>query len=102
MITGRVEVRNERGVRIGDEWFDRSQFSPVDLPETGAHVRLKVDGRGYIKDLELMWQPSSSPAVVSDKDQRITRLAVSSAAAEFGASRPEITSGAGRSPRIHE
>jgi hypothetical protein len=70
-ITGRVEARNERGIRIGDDWFNRSQFSPVDLLEAGAHVRLQVDGRGYIKDLEVM-SPSSGPAAFSksDKDQR--------------------------------
>jgi hypothetical protein len=91
-IEGAVEAVNERGVRIGEDWYNRSQFHPVELPESGAHVRLKVDSRGYIKELETMSQPSTTPAVLSDKDARITRLAVLKAAATFGASRPDLKS----------
>jgi hypothetical protein len=81
-ITGRVDDKNERGIRIGEDWFNRSQFSPVDLPETGAHVRLKVDGKGCIKELELL-DVGPIPAALSSKDERITRLAVLKATAHF-------------------
>jgi hypothetical protein len=91
-IEGPVEAVNERGVRIGEDWYNRSQFHPVELPESGAHVRLKVDSRGYIKELERMDSPAHTPAVLSPKDDRITRLAVLKAAATFGASRPELKS----------
>jgi len=91
-ITGRVEARNERGIRIGEDWFNRSQFAPVELPDAGAQVRVKVDSRGYIKELENL-SPPTTPAVLSPKDDRITRLAVLKAAAAFGASRPDCKSG---------
>jgi len=56
-------------------------------------VRLSVDGKGYIVALENL-----SPGLdkTSDKDQRITRLAVLKAAAEFvglwGQTREEVKS----------
>jgi hypothetical protein len=94
-VEGVVEATNAKGLKIGGAWVNVSQFRPVELPETGAHVRLKIDSRGYIVDLERL-SPEKTPAVVSDKDQRITRLAVLKAAAEFvglwGQTREEIKS----------
>jgi hypothetical protein len=45
-------------------------------------VRLEVDNRGYIKDLEVLGRPET-PALLSDRDERIARLAVLKAAANF-------------------
>ena len=97
-VEGLVEAVNAKGLKIGGAWVNISQFNPVELPQTGAHVRLKVDSRGYIKELESMSQPTTgeSPAVLSGKDERITRLAVLKAAAEFvglwGQNREDIKS----------
>ena len=90
-VEGLVESVNATGLKIGGAWVNLSKFHPVQLPEAGAHVRLKVDAKGYIVALEDL-SPGESPAVLSDKDERITRLAVLKAAAEFGASRPDLKS----------
>jgi hypothetical protein len=92
-IEGVVQATNAKGLKLGGAWLNVSQYHPVELPDVGAHVRLKIDARGYIKELETMSQPAQSPAVLSDRDERITRLAVLKAAAEFGASRPDLKSG---------
>jgi len=78
-VEGVVEAVNAKGLKIGGAWANVSQFRPVELPETGAHVRLKVDSKGYIVELENL----SPKPVTSAKDERITRLAVLKAAAEF-------------------
>jgi len=82
-VEGVVEATNAKGLKIGGAWVNVSQFRPVELPETGAHVRLKVDSKGYIVSLENLSPAASTPAVLSGKDERITRLAVLKAAAEF-------------------
>src|SRR5215831_6469868 len=82
-VEGVVEAVNATGLKLGGAWVNVSRFHAVDLPETGAHVRLKIDSRGYIVELENL--SPRSPAVLSDKDERITRLAVLKAAAEFAA-----------------
>jgi hypothetical protein len=63
----------------------RLALPPVELPEAGAYVRLEVDSRGYIRELEILSQSAAaSPALLSDKNDRITtRLAVLGAAAIF-------------------
>lgn len=84
-VEGLVEAVNAKGLKLGGAWLNVSQYHPVELPEAGAHVRLKIDSRGYIKELETMSQPSpaQTPAVLSNRDERITRLAVLKAAATF-------------------
>jgi len=95
-VEGLVEAVNPKGLKIAGQWVNVSQFRPVELPETGSHVRLEVDSKGYIKELEVLKTTDRSPAVLSDKDERITRLAVLKAAAEFvglwGQTREEIKS----------
>ena len=90
-VEGVVEGVNATGLKIGGAWVNVSKFHPVELPDVGAHVRVKVDSKGFIVHLENL-SPRESPAVLSDKDERITRLAVLKAAAEFGASRPDLKS----------
>lgn len=83
-VEGMVEAVNANGLKLGGSWLNVSQYHPVELPETGAHVRLKIDAKGYIRELEeLPTVLSRTPAVVSDRDERITRLAVLKAAAAF-------------------
>jgi hypothetical protein len=99
---GVIEATNRTGVKIAGAWVNISQFHPVELPETGAHVRVSVDSKGYIRELEVLDAAEKTPAVLSDKlavtgrDERITRLAVLKAAAEFvglwGQTREEVRS----------
>jgi len=88
-VEGVVESVNTTGLKIGGAWLNVSRFHPVELPEAGAHVRLKIDSKGYIVQLS---SSAETPAVVSARDDRITRLAVLKAAAQFAADRADIRS----------
>ena len=92
-VEGVVESVNGTGLKIGGAWVNVSRFKPITLPDAGAHVRLKVDAKGYIVDLENL---SPAGQNLTNKDERITRLAVLKAAAEFvglwGQSREEVKS----------
>src|SRR5215831_13419830 len=81
-VEGLVESVNAKGLKIGGAWVNVSQFNPVELPEVGAKVRLQIDSKGYIKTLEVLGEQRKS-AGVTERDERITRLAVLKAAAEF-------------------
>ena len=81
-VEGLVESVNAKGLKIGGAWVNVSQFNPVELPEAGAHVRLSVDSKGYIKTLEVLGESERKTAGL-ERDERITRLAVLKAAAEF-------------------
>jgi hypothetical protein len=89
-VEGVVEATNRTGIRIGGAWVNVSQFHPVEMPEQGAHVRLEVDAKGYIKDLEVLNQTPVTASV--SRNETITKLAVLKAAAMFGASRPDLKS----------
>lgn len=93
-VEGVVEAVNERGIRIHGDWFNVSQFRPIKLPEQGSMVRLEVQPKGFIKTLEIIkaTPENGTPALLSNKDERIARLAVLKAAAGFGASRPDCKS----------
>jgi hypothetical protein len=91
-VEGVVEATNAKGLKIAGQWVNVSQFRPIEkMPETGALVRLEVDAKGYIREVDVL-KPASSSAPSSERDERITRLAVLKAAAEFGASRPDLKS----------
>ncbi|HYW86254.1 MAG TPA: hypothetical protein VFB50_00680 [Chloroflexota bacterium] len=94
-VEGIVQSVNATGLKLGGAWLNVSQFHPVELPDTGTHVRLQVDAKGYIKSLEVMGEAERKSAGV-ERDERITRLAVLKAAAEFvglwGQTREEIKS----------
>lgn len=83
-VEGVVEATNRTGIRIAGAWVNVSQFKPIELPDVGAHVRLEVDSKGFIKDLEVLHTPVTASL---SRNETITRLAVLKAAAEFGASR---------------
>jgi hypothetical protein len=89
-VEGVVEATNATGLKIAGAWVNVSRFGkPIELPEQGAQVRVQVDDRGYIRELE---QLSAAPETKGDADVRITRLDVLKAAASFAATRAEIKS----------
>ncbi|HYW90553.1 MAG TPA: hypothetical protein VFB50_22470 [Chloroflexota bacterium] len=90
-VEGLVEAVNRTGLKLGGAWINVSQFHPVELPETGAHVRLRVDAKGYIRELEVLGVDPRKTAG-ADRDDRIARLAVLKAAARFAADRQDIKS----------
>jgi hypothetical protein len=94
-VEGLVESVNATGLKIAGAWLNVSKFHPVTLPDAGAHVRLRVDSKGYIVDLENLGNEVSRRDG-SQRDATITRLAVLKAAAEFvglwGQTREEVKS----------
>src|SRR4029077_7768668 len=68
------------------EWRNNSKFHPVELPDRGARVRIELDTKGFIRTLTVLdsnLESERTSAVLSDRDKRITRLAVLKAAANF-------------------
>ena len=77
-VEGTIEATNATGLKLAGAWVNVSRFRTVELPEAGAHVRLEVDSRGYIRDLEVLraGPDTGSRAIVSPRDEQIARLAV--------------------------
>jgi hypothetical protein len=90
-VEGLVEATNANGLKIAGAWVNVSRFRPVELPEAGTYVRLEVDSRGYIRELEVLKAAAVSRNDVS-RSETITRLAVLEAAAAFAAGRTDIKS----------
>ena len=84
VVEGIVEGANERGIKVGGEWRNASKFHPVDLPDRGARVRVELDGKGFIRTLQILDQaPDAHSTTSPTRDRTITRLAVLKAAAGF-------------------
>jgi hypothetical protein len=81
-VEGLVEATNANGLKVAGAWVNVSRFRPVELPESGAHVRLEVDSRGYIRELEVL-KPAGVVSRDVSRNETITRLAVLKAAAQF-------------------
>lgn len=89
-VEGAVEARNDRGVKVDGQWVNRSNFGkPINLPEVGTRIRAEVDAKGFLKSIELLDGEYGAPA---PRDQRIARLTVLKAAANFAATRTDIKS----------
>lgn len=88
-VEGTVEAVNPKGIKLDGDWINLSKFRTLELPDQGARVRAEVDARGYLCSVEVI-EPAETPAV--SRNETITRLAVLKAAAQFGASRPELKS----------
>jgi len=94
-VEGAVEMTNQRGIRILGEWYNVSQFHPVNLPNNGTYVRLEVDGKGFIRDISMVPDETlddAGPSEADLRDDRRVRLGVLEAAVRFAASRPDMKS----------
>lgn len=91
-LEGAIEARNERGLKLDGEWLNVSKFRPIPIPDVaaGTPVRVEVDGKGFLKSIELL--EDELPAAPSSRDATITRLTVLKAAAHFAAGRDEVKS----------
>jgi len=90
-ISGVIEARTERGIKVQGRWASISKFKPLEVPEVGAHVALGLDSKGFIVSIEILddlSQLSDAPA----NAQVGQRLEVLRIAAAFGASRPDCKS----------
>jgi hypothetical protein len=80
-VEGLVEARNERGIRVAGEWRNMSKFHPLDLPDRGVRVRCELDGKRFLRSVQVL---DSAPSLSSPtRDRTITRLAVLKAASNF-------------------
>ena len=96
LVEGVVEAVNAKGIKVRGAWHNVSQYRTVPLPEVGEYVRLKVSAKGFIDSVEIVKAAHDNGAVITptaaNRDRTISRLAVLKAAAEFGASRPDLKS----------
>jgi hypothetical protein len=96
-VEGIVESANDRGIKVGGEWRNASKFHPVELPDRGTRVRCQLDGKGFIRTLEILdAAPTIGSPTSNTRDREIRRMAVLKAAANFlglmGQSREEVKS----------
>lgn len=84
-IRGIVETVNDKGINIGGNWFNFSQYDPVETPKEGDAVELKVDGKNgkWIKELRFITPEEAVKENITAKDVRITRLSLISSAVEM-------------------
>ena len=85
-VEGLVEVTNANGIKVNGHWLNRSAFgAALELPAKGAYIRAQVDARGYLKSIETVEHTPATASLshASERDERITRLAVLKAAANF-------------------
>jgi hypothetical protein len=78
---GTVAAVNERGIRLGDDWYNLSKFKPLELPARGDQVRIAVDPKGFLCSIEVLEHTAVTASL--SRAQTITRLAVLKAAASF-------------------
>lgn len=96
LVEGTVEAVNAKGIKVRGAWHNVSQYRTVALPEVGEYVRLKVSTKGFIDSIEIVKgahdKLQANLPEARARDRTISRLAVLKAAAEFGASRPDLKS----------
>jgi hypothetical protein len=106
IVTGRVVSANDKGVKLdmSDDWFNYSKWADAELRipvARGDVVDLTLDRSGFIRSCVPNGavagapadRPAPQPTARAETDRRISRLAILKAAAEFGASRPNLKSG---------
>ena len=94
-LTGPVERVSETGIKVQGTWASFSRFHPVERPQPGQAVRVAVDGKGFIKALEVVDDFPGAvkiPGAGNGRDSLIIRQTCLKAAAEFCAARPELKS----------
>jgi len=95
-LVGLVAAVNPNGMKLEgrDGWVNFSKFAPgLTPPQRGQRVAVQLDGQGFVRGIEAADAVLPIGNTGPSKDQTITRLACLKAAAEFGASRPDIKSG---------
>lgn len=108
--TGRVVAVNDKGLRLEDHdgWLNFSKFATdLAIPERGTVVTVTTDKSGFLRSVTAVdgsalvpaqngaLRPSSAQHAgsgSSERERTISRLAILKAAAEFGASRPDLKS----------
>jgi hypothetical protein len=84
-VKGIVETVNDKGINISGNWFNFSQYDPVETPKEGDAVEIKLDGKNgkWIKELRFISPEEAVKENITAKDVRITRLSLISSAVEM-------------------
>jgi hypothetical protein len=86
-VDGVVATANARGVKLvgEDEYRNFSKWvaEPIAPPSRGARVRLGLDASGFVRELQVLDQPTGAAAAPSDRERIITRLSLLRSAATF-------------------
>jgi hypothetical protein len=57
MVSGEITAKNERGVKLGDTWYNLSRWADqVDAHEVGDRVELGIDSKGFVRTLTRLSQ----------------------------------------------
>jgi hypothetical protein len=73
VLEGLVEAVRPTGVKVQGIWASVSQFHPVPLPDMGAHVRIEIDGKRFLRSVQVL----AAPAIghnSSTRDVAIARM----------------------------
>jgi hypothetical protein len=77
-ITGVVEARNERGVKLGDTWYNLSRWaSDVDEFDVGDEVELGLDSKQFIRTLKRIRRPQRNTQSGQSRNQSESQRGVS-------------------------
>jgi hypothetical protein len=77
-ITGVVEARNERGVKLGDTWYNLSRWaSDVDEFDIGDEVELGLDSKQFIRTLKRIRRPQRNNQSGQSRNQSESQRGVS-------------------------
>jgi hypothetical protein len=61
MVSGEITAKNERGVKLGDTWYNLSRWAErVDSHEVGDRVELGLDSKGFVRTLTRLSQGQRS------------------------------------------
>jgi hypothetical protein len=62
-VTGEITAKNDRGVKLGDTWYNLSRWAErVDPHEVGDRVELGLDSKGFVRTLTRLAQGSRNSA----------------------------------------
>jgi hypothetical protein len=77
-ISGVVSARNERGVKLGDTWYNLSRWaSDVDEFDVGDEVELGLDSKQFIRTLKRIRRPQRNTQSGQSRNQSDSQRGVS-------------------------
>jgi hypothetical protein len=78
MVTGVVSARNERGVKLGETWYNLSRWaSDVDAFDVGDEVELGLDSKQFIRTLKRIRRPQRNTQSGQSRNQSESQRGVS-------------------------
>jgi hypothetical protein len=94
--TGVVKAVNDKGIRLEGEleWRNYSKWAEAfDPPTPGQSVAVKLDGKGFVRDVAVLDSPTDAPQThEASRETAIIRQTCLKASAAFCASRIDLKS----------